>query len=140
MWNDVVGREGKSFVYGIKHYDGDENELALTNQVNRAFAAGSLVSAANAGTKVIRWTRVSAAPLLTDLKGGSRFVGIDYIDFGDPLAFWPPPLAAGAGGSDAWEFEVEGGAIMNEIEAVLDGVPEDNAVVCRLGASPSYLT
>lgn len=58
-------------------------------------------------------------PLLLDPEGGLRNVGADFVDFGTPFAFYPPPLSrVDQGGSDLWEFAVN--ATDAQMEAFLD--------------------
>lgn len=71
----------------------------------RSFKSGPFPKSDTLYTTCLLWQR--ASELLEDEKGSFRFEGPDFISYGNPLAFWPPPMKrSGAYASKCWEFEV----------------------------------
>lgn len=91
----------------LKFYLGDAKPsaaTALVKQVMNVFLPGEFPSVSK-GITIADAFIARGTPLLSDPEGGLRNVGIEFVDFGAPLAFYPPPLSlVDKGGSDLWEF------------------------------------
>lgn len=79
---------------------------SLQELVSRTFLPGGFVTNSEIGG-FLSWGR--AGVLLEKAAGDTRYVGHDWIVYGDPTVFWPPPLALTSheNASAAWEFEAE---------------------------------
>lgn len=73
--------------------------------------------------------------LLEDKAGGFRNEGINFVGFGTPIAFWPPPLAGPDVGSSSvcWECEIPDEKINEALagEDIKSLIQSDNAVFYR---------
>ncbi|THH27477.1 hypothetical protein EUX98_g6711 [Antrodiella citrinella] len=103
----LVNLDEKYFVLGA--FAGTEADSdaanALVAQVVRALEPGRWASVEEAPAPFdVQVTRKhNKGVLLSDRKGGFRYAQneIDFIQFADPLYFWPPPLAS-CGGGKGW--------------------------------------
>jgi hypothetical protein len=80
--------------------------IKLMQQVSKVFAGGEMPSV----TKVSQLFSVfyCEEELLENVAGRFQFEGANFVQFGNPSIFWPPPLNHGEFCSATWEFDHEG--------------------------------
>jgi hypothetical protein len=106
----AIQNDAQYTVLGIRYALGRSTGSELAHQLMRTFESGDVpgYSASGfGGDPLMVWSRPT--PLLTAPAGGFRFKGADFLAYGAPLAFWPPPLANGGQFATAgWEFKAPG--------------------------------
>ena len=103
--------EGKKLVAGIPLVREGEAIPPLVGQIMRAFLKGGLVSVSES-PETIWWER-RVELLEKDHVGGYRNEGPEYLLFGLPHVFWPPPLVK-AGPDSSLVWRIEGGDLSGE--------------------------
>lgn len=74
--------------------------------------------------------------LLEKPEGGYRYDGAEFIIFGAPYSFWPPPLNwEGEGGSVTYEFTAKDFGIVKAEAWLADNHGASNVALYRQGAS-----
>ena len=80
---------------------GAESSEQLASLVGKTFLNGKLParspfegSRAEIADYFIKWARTGrgGAKLLEDPKGSFKYIGVDYLMYGETQFFWPPPL------------------------------------------------
>jgi hypothetical protein len=112
-------------VLGICYALGKSMGSELVHQLMCTFESGDVPgysASGYGGDPLMVWS--CPTPLLTAPAGGFRFKGTDFLAYGDPLTFWPPPLANGGQFATAgWEFKAPD-LTREDVEAfLLDVIP-----------------
>ncbi|EDR11037.1 uncharacterized protein LACBIDRAFT_324510 [Laccaria bicolor S238N-H82] len=108
-WERAMGLGNTAvFVFPVAS-TGDTVGSKLLNQVTKALLAGGFPSVKEIfdgrGWMISR----QRGAMLEKLEGGYRYDGAEFVTFGCPSAFWPPPFSwEGAGGSVIYEFTTRG--------------------------------
>ncbi len=109
LWNkmtDDVRASNTTTVYGLKAFMDSTSGATLAAQVTKAFADGEVPDVATfrqAGCVV--WSRPNGPPLLEGPLGGLCFERANFLLYGAPSSFWPPPIRGDLrNASAAWDF------------------------------------
>ncbi|PSR78780.1 hypothetical protein PHLCEN_2v7282, partial [Hermanssonia centrifuga] len=145
-----------SRVLGVFHMlkNNIENQTVLAGQVQKSFQQGRIPSTSVSDDGFsIYWVRKNARvagskekELLAVAKGGFRYHGVDFINFGAPVFFWPPALTdvyqdnLAVDASAMWIVTWEGNVGEKELDDIRAVIPAREIFAFRLfnrAGSPS---